>query len=106
MRIVCAGRTSQEPAFADVRQVDWPGSSSWRAAARPVRGADARQDEILVRAHHGLTPGDHMWFWIGGGITLVFVVLTLLRKRSDGGDMGTVSDDWLARHRASRRVEP
>jgi len=57
-------------------------------------------------AHNGLTPGDHMWFWIGGGITLAFVMLTLLRKRSDAGDMGTVSDDWLARQRASRRVEP
>jgi hypothetical protein len=47
-----------------------------------------------------------MWFWIGGGITLAVVMLTLLRKRSDVGDMGTVSDDWLARQRASRRVEP
>jgi hypothetical protein len=47
-----------------------------------------------------------MWFLVGGGVTLALVLITFLRKRGDGSEMGTVSDDWLARQRASRRIEP
>lgn len=47
-----------------------------------------------------------MWFWVGGGVTIAIVILALLRKSGDGSEMGTVSDDWLARQRASRRIEP
>lgn len=47
-----------------------------------------------------------MWFLVGGGVTVALVLIAVLRRRGDGSDMGTVSDDWLARQRASRRLEP
>jgi hypothetical protein len=44
-----------------------------------------------------------MWIWVAGGAIVTVLVLLLLRFSSREPDLGTVSDGWLARHKADRR---
>ena len=44
-----------------------------------------------------------MWIWVAGAVIVTGLVLLLLRFSSREPDLGTVSNGWLARHKADRR---
>jgi hypothetical protein len=46
----------------------------------------------------------YMWWLIAGGVLLVAILVGLFRPRRPGvHDLGVISDQWIAHHRASAR---
>ena len=44
-----------------------------------------------------------IWMGIGGLVALAVSVWALLRRGGDGPDLGTISGQWIAEHRAHER---
>jgi hypothetical protein len=44
-----------------------------------------------------------IWMGIGGLVALAGGVWALLRRGGDGPDLGTISGQWIAEHRAHER---
>lgn len=51
-----------------------------------------------------------MTIWWGlvalGGVGLVWAIFSSWRRRRRGGDMGTLSDQWMAEQRLSKDSDP
>jgi hypothetical protein len=76
-----------------------------QVAPQPTNDPLAKRVEVgHDRAMHGMSIA--MWVAIGAGLFGLAMTLLLLKRSAGRMDLGSVSEQWMAQHRAGRADDP